>query len=363
MPAVAGDRTLGAGERGGLGGEQTLVRVGVISMYVAVVFALVAAAFILVLRDEPRTALAMELASKFTEEKPASPAGPLPEPPGAAPRPEPEPLPSEAPKPEPPKAEPRSEAPGPAPLTGPDPPQEARPNPQQRSVPKPEPRAEPDVKHESKPAEPAPVPEARRAPRPQQPPEPKPAPKTRKEPREAKEPPKQKAAVAPASRPEKEGGESGKRSAAGEAKPPDLPSGAVMTMSASALGLHDAPVRSSASGRALDGGVVHLPDTSLPWDGGEGGKNVYLAGHRLGWPGTGSHRVFYRLDELRRGDWIVLKDARGRKYRYRVTGSSVVSPGDAWVKDPVPGRDMLTLQTCTPIPSFEKRLIVRANRV
>ena len=354
MPAAAGDRTLSAGERGGLGGEQTLVRVGVISMYVAVVFALVAAAFILVLRDEPRTALAMELASKFTEEKPASPADPLPEPPGAAPRPEPEPLPSEAPKPEP-----RSEAPEPAPLTGPDPPQEARPNPQQRSVPKPQPRAEPEVKHESKPAEP--VPEARRAPRPQQPPEP--APKTRKEPREAKEPPKQKAAVAPASRPEKGGGESGKRSAAGEAKPPDLPSGAVMTMSASALGLHDAPVRSSASERALDGGVVHLPDTSLPWDGGEGGKNVYLAGHRLGWPGTGSHRVFYRLDELRRGDWIVLKDARGRKYRYRVTGSSVVSPGDAWVKNPVPGRDMLTLQTCTPIPSFEKRLIVRANRV
>ena len=29
----------------------------------------------------------------------------------------------------------------------------------------------------------------------------------------------------------------------------------------------------------------------------------------------------------------------------------------------VRGCDVLTLQTCTPIPSFEKRLIVRAERV
>ena len=27
------------------------------------------------------------------------------------------------------------------------------------------------------------------------------------------------------------------------------------------------------------------------------------------------------------------------------------------------GGDLLTLQTCTPIPTFEKRLIVRAERI
>ena len=336
-----------------------------ISMYVAVVFTLLAAAVVLVLRDEPRTALATELAFRTTGEKPASPAEPLVEPPAAAPDPEPEPLPPEPPKAERPPPEPASR-PESTWRAEPDPPQKAEPKPRQRSAPKPEPAALPQSRHVKKPAKPAPEPETRRDPRPVKPPEPKPAPVARKVPREAKEPPQQKAVSAPAPRPKqggKGGGEAVKRPAAGEVKPPELPSGAVMTLSAGALGLHDVPVKSSASGRVLDGGVVHLPDTSLPWDGGEGGKNVYLAGHRLGWPGTGSHRVFYRLDELRRGDWIVLKDARGRKYRYRVTGSSVVSPGDSWVKDPVPGRDMLTLQTCTPIPSFEKRLIVRANRV
>ena len=91
-------------------------------------------------------------------------------------------------------------------------------------------------------------------------------------------------------------------------------------------------------------------------------RNVYLVGHRLGWPGTGSHRIFYDLDKLATGDRIVLRDSRGHSFEYRVTDSLLVGPEDSWVKDVVPGRDMVSLQTCTPIPSFEKRLVVRADR-
>jgi sortase A len=40
-----------------------------------------------------------------------------------------------------------------------------------------------------------------------------------------------------------------------------------------------------------------------------------------------------------------------------------VEPNDSWVMGKVRGRDMLTLQTCTPIPTWEKRLIVRADRL
>ncbi|HSK99310.1 MAG TPA: class E sortase [Rubrobacteraceae bacterium] len=136
-----------------------------------------------------------------------------------------------------------------------------------------------------------------------------------------------------------------------------------MALSIRALGLRDVPVRTSASARALDNGVIHLPDTSLPGDDGAGGRNVYLVGHRLGYPGTGSHRIFYGLGELRKGDEILLRDRLGDRHEYHVTGSRVVGPSDSWVKDRVPGRDMLSLQTCTPIPTFERRLIVRANRV
>jgi sortase A len=46
-----------------------------------------------------------------------------------------------------------------------------------------------------------------------------------------------------------------------------------------------------------------------------------------------------------------------------VIESFEVAPFDRWVTGRVRGRDLLTLQTCTPIPTFEKRLIVRAERI
>ena len=135
-----------------------------------------------------------------------------------------------------------------------------------------------------------------------------------------------------------------------------------MGLTINALELRNVPVISSDSTRALDQGVIHLPGTSYPWsDTPE--RNVYLAGHRLGWPGTGSHLVFYRLDELGRGDRITLRDREGGRYHYMVIESFEVGPFDRWVTGRVRGRDLLTLQTCTPIPTFEKRLIVRAARI
>jgi sortase A len=142
----------------------------------------------------------------------------------------------------------------------------------------------------------------------------------------------------------------------------DLAAGAIMGLTIDAIGLHDVPVLNSDSSRALDKGVIHLPDTSLPWSQ-TTERNVYLAGHRLGWPGTGSHLIFYRLGALSNGDRITLRDRDGRRYTYRVIDSFLVNPDETWVTGRVRGRDLLTLQTCTPIPTFEKRLIVRAERI
>jgi sortase A len=105
---------------------------------------------------------------------------------------------------------------------------------------------------------------------------------------------------------------------------------------------------------------MHEPETSLPWDGGAQ-RNVFIAGHYLGWPRTASHLVFYNLDKLRRGDEIVLNDSRGRAYRYRVSEAFEAMPEDSWVMGQERDRDMLTLQTCVP-PTFEDRLVVRADR-
>jgi sortase A len=142
----------------------------------------------------------------------------------------------------------------------------------------------------------------------------------------------------------------------------DLPRGAIMGLTIDALGIRNAPIISSTERWALDEGVVHMPGTSFPWSGGAQ-TNVYLAAHRLGYQDTGSRLIFYKLNELAVGDEVVLKDRDGKKYRYRVTETFEVDPGDDWVTGQVRDRHMVTLQTCTPIPTFEKRLIVRADRI
>ena len=138
-------------------------------------------------------------------------------------------------------------------------------------------------------------------------------------------------------------------------------SGSAMTLTLPSLGVYDAPVYDSDSTEALDAGIAHVPETSMPWDGGAQ-RNTYLAAHRLGYEGTGSRLLFYELDKLSSGDEVILK-GRGETYRYRVSEVLVVDPDDSWVMGQVRGRDMVTLQTCTPIPTFEKRLIVRADRI
>jgi sortase A len=150
--------------------------------------------------------------------------------------------------------------------------------------------------------------------------------------------------------------------AAHEPRRYELTSGAIMGLTIKALGVYDAPVYDSDSQWAFDNGIVHVPETSLPWSDSTH-RNVYLAGHRIGYPGTESHLVFYNLDELGKGDEILLKDRDGNPYKYRVTENFLAGPFESWVMGKMRGRDMLTLQTCTPIPTFEKRLIVRADRV
>jgi sortase A len=138
------------------------------------------------------------------------------------------------------------------------------------------------------------------------------------------------------------------------------PRGGKMALSINSIGLRDSPIEPSDEQRVLDRSLMHLPQTSRPWERGKA-RNVYVVGHRMGWPGTKSWKIFYRLDELQRGDRLVLT-AGDETYRYKVSEKLVVSPWDVWVTNPVRGRDLLSLQTCTG-PNFSQRLIVRADRV
>ena len=125
------------------------------------------------------------------------------------------------------------------------------------------------------------------------------------------------------------------------------------------LGLKDQKVYDSYSEENLDESAIHLPDSGFPW---QPGANTYIAGHRMGYFGTDSFLVFFRLNELSPGDEITVKDSLGRVYGYRVTQQMVVGPEDVQVMDPVGGASIITLQTCT-LPDYSDRLIVRGEMV
>jgi sortase A len=108
-----------------------------------------------------------------------------------------------------------------------------------------------------------------------------------------------------------------------------------------------------------DHAAVHLRGTGNPWD---AQANVYIAGHRLGFPGTNSWLTFWDLNVLRKGDRIYLKDAAGDHYVYKVFKKFIVGPDEVSVTRPLKGRNIVSLQTCT-LPDYSERLIVQAEKV
>src|SRR5215212_11155737 len=81
-----------------------------------------------------------------------------------------------------------------------------------------------------------------------------------------------------------------------------------------------------------DHAAVHLRDTGFPW---QRTANVYIAGHRIGFPGTDSNLAFYDLEDVKKGDKVYLEDAKGRKYTYQVFAKLVVAPGNLSVLRPI----------------------------
>jgi sortase A len=72
------------------------------------------------------------------------------------------------------------------------------------------------------------------------------------------------------------------------------------------------PVYTAAANNeaALHDGALHLRGTGFPW---QREANVYIAGHRLGYPRTKSFLVFWDLNTLKTGRRVVLTDSEGKR--------------------------------------------------
>lgn len=104
---------------------------------------------------------------------------------------------------------------------------------------------------------------------------------------------------------------------------------------------------------------IHLEGTGFPW---QDEANVYIAGHRLGFPNTPSFLAFWDIDNMVEGDQVFVEDANGREYTYEVFQILDVAPTDLFVTEPLEGKNIVTLQTCT-LPDYARRLIVQAELV
>ena len=121
------------------------------------------------------------------------------------------------------------------------------------------------------------------------------------------------------------------------------------------------PVVQGVEAAALAQGVGHYAQTALPGQVG----NFAMAGHRA----THGEPLRY-LDQMRTGDAVIV-ETRDTWFTYQVradptvvatTALQVIAParGDA---RPVPGERLLTLTTCHPRWSSERRMIVHATLV
>ena len=116
------------------------------------------------------------------------------------------------------------------------------------------------------------------------------------------------------------------------------------------------PVYLGASRAHLISGFAHVDGTSLPL-GGKGTRSV-IAGHRS--------TVFGRLDllyanRIKEGDVLRL-DLGNDILEYKMVSSEIIHPSE-WEKlQPIEGKDMVTLITCDPFPTFENRLLVNFER-
>jgi len=115
------------------------------------------------------------------------------------------------------------------------------------------------------------------------------------------------------------------------------------------------PVYYGTSDEVLQKGCGYIENTSLPV-GGEN-TNSALSGH-TGLPGA---ELLSNLDQMEVGDMFYIH-VLGEILAYEVIDITVVEPTDVSLLEIEPGRDIVTLVTCTPYGINSHRLLVRGER-
>ncbi|WP_233188171.1 class C sortase [Actinomyces qiguomingii] len=118
----------------------------------------------------------------------------------------------------------------------------------------------------------------------------------------------------------------------------------------------DLPVYHGTSEETLLEGLGHLEGTSLPVGG--TGTRAVITGHR----GLATATMFTNLNKVAVGDVLTI-EVFGQVLTYRVTQTKVVEPERTEELRAEPGRDLVTLVTCTPLGVNTHRILVTGERI
>ncbi len=105
----------------------------------------------------------------------------------------------------------------------------------------------------------------------------------------------------------------------------------------------------------LNKGIWHRQFSGNPIDGG----NMVLIAHRYQF--TTGNNTFYHLDKVKTGDYLAVY-WENQEYVYKVSDVFIVNPDEVYIEEQT-NEHILTLYTCTPLWTAEKRLVVRANPI
>lgn len=118
----------------------------------------------------------------------------------------------------------------------------------------------------------------------------------------------------------------------------------------------DLPIYHTVEETVLQVGIGHIPGSSLPVGG--PGTHSLLSGHR----GLPSSRLFTDLNQMQVGDIFIIS-VLGQTMTYQVNQIRIVLPEEVDELSITPGKDYVTLITCTPYGINTHRILVRGHRI
>ena len=111
---------------------------------------------------------------------------------------------------------------------------------------------------------------------------------------------------------------------------------------------------------ALNNGVVHYPQSSLP---GQTGNTVIVGHSSNNFFNDGKYKfAFVLLDQLNIGDTFMI-NYNSKQYVYQVYSRKIVEPTDVSVLGTADRPDTATLITCNPVGTSLHRLVLLANQI